>query len=107
MPLNRSLNPPKEPSVTVEAHTHPPRFSDAMMKHHDQEPCEGGEGRFCLQMAVLRERKSGQEPEVGTGAETTEECCLPACSLAFLYTPRLLAFGWHHPEWVGSSLIIP
>jgi hypothetical protein len=48
----------------------------------------------------------GRNLQAGAEAEAMEGCCLLACSpwLAqgiFIYSPGLLAQGWHHPHWAG------
>jgi hypothetical protein len=85
------------------------------MIHHDQRQLEE-ESIYLLMLSyhylskeVRIGTQTGQEPEAGAAAETTEECCflacssLMACSSAFLYSPGPPAQGWHHLQWPGPS----
>lgn len=63
------------------------------------------------QSPLSRETKAGiQGRNLETEAQTTERCCLLACSqpyaqLSLPYTPGLLAQGWWCPQWTVSSCI--
>jgi hypothetical protein len=52
-----------------------------MLKIHDQNQLGEGRVSFILQVIVHHPGKLGQELEIRTVAESSEELCLMACSL--------------------------
>lgn len=78
-----------------------------MMKHHGQEPCEGEKVGFFYRWQSFVKGSQGRNRRQGQEQSPLRSAAYQLAHFAFLYTPRLLVFGWHHPPWAVSSLISP
>lgn len=90
-------------------------FVSAMKKHLSERKLRKGHRLFWLTVPGLTVHHGGECMEAGArgscshticSQEAERDACLcPACSLSFLFSPRLPPTRWHHPHSEWYSLL--